>query len=330
VQFYFEFPFCDSHYSSVVQDPDLVHSVRGIVASSTVSPFQLSEQGTGGTYFVLDSEGNRVAVFKPADEEPGSRNNPKEIVSNPLMEPGGGAVREVLAYLLDRDHVAGVPETHLVEDLCHSHWTDFEKRQVPKSGSLQKYVPNFSAAADVGSSLFSVDDVHNVGIFDLRLMNLDRNGENLLAVKDGKNHRLVPIDHSYILPPKIQKPFFEWLYWKQAKEPFSSASLKYIADLDVDRDAAILAEHGLTQEPIKIMKISTIFLKHCAAAGMTLFQIGCLVASEDVSGKSVLESIVDEAGRLSDSNSDADGLDFYEKFLRLIYSFITKSFRKSQ
>jgi len=300
-----------------------VQSVREIAASSA-SPFQLCEQGTGGTYFVLDSQGERVAVFKPKDEEPGSRNNPKqsEVVSPPIMAPGGGAIREALAFLLDHNNLAGVPETYLLKDLCHPFWIDSEKQQIPKTGSIQKYVPNMSVVADVGSSLFSKDDVHNIGIFDLRLLNLDRNGENLLVVKDGKQHRLVPIDHSYILPPKIQKPYFEWLFWKQAKEPFSPVTLKYIAELDVEEDAKLIAKHGIPEECIKIMKVSTIFLKRCAAAGMTLFQIGSLVSSGRENEKSVLESIVDEAERLSD-NAD-DSFDFCSSFENLVDSYLTK------
>jgi hypothetical protein len=325
VQIYFEFPsFCGSHEKAISEpEPALVQSVREIAASSA-SPFQLCEQGTGGTYFVVNAIGERVAVFKPIDEEPGSRNNPKQstTISPPIMEPGGGAIRETLAFQLDRNNLAGVPETYLLNDLCHPFWIDSEKRQTPKTGSIQKYVPNFSVAADVGSSLFTKDDVHNIGIFDLRYLNLDRNGENLLVVKDGKQHRLVPIDHSYILPPKIQKPYFEWLYWKQAKEPFSPETLKYIAELDVERDAKLIANHGLADECTKIMKVSTTFLKRCAAAGLTLFQIGSLVSSgtEDAE-KSVLESLVEEAERLSEVD---DAFEFYSGFGNLVDSYLTK------
>jgi hypothetical protein len=325
VQFYFEFPsLCGSHDKSFGVEPGLVQSVREIAASSA-TPFHLCEQGTGGTYFVVDPLGERVAVFKPIDEEPGSRNNPKQsdVALSPIMPPGGGAIRESLAFLLDHNHLAGVPETYLLKDLCHPFWIDSEKIQTPKTGSVQKYIPNFSVAADVGSSLFSKDDVHNIGIFDLRLLNLDRNGENLLVVKDGKQHRLVPIDHSYVLPTKIQKPFFEWLYWKQAKEPFSPATLKYIEELDIEEDAKLISEHGLPEECIKVMKVSTTFLKRCAAAGMTLFQIGSLVSSESETVKSVLETLVEEAEHVSVQTGN-EGFDLYSSFENLVDSYLTK------
>ena len=62
------------------------------------------------------------AVFKPQDEEPGAASNPRghgagrgdDASLRRGVRPGEGAVREVAAYLLDRDHFAGVPPTALV------------------------------------------------------------------------------------------------------------------------------------------------------------------------------------------------------------------------
>jgi len=303
-------------------EPDLVQTVRKIVSSNR-SVFDLCEQGTGGTYFVKDANDNRIAVFKPDDEEPGSLNNPKNKISppsTPLLAPGGGAVREVVAYLLDRGNRAGVPETHLLSGLQHPKWVDKENELVPKTGSLQKFIPHLSAAADMGSSLFSVDNVHNIGIFDLRFLNLDRNGENLLVVKEGNQHKLIPIDHSYILPPQIQTPFFEWMYWKQAKVPFSPETLKYISEINIEEDARLLSSFGIPPESILTMKICSVLLKKCAAAGYALFQIACLVCSQDES-KSALESIVDDVKAENCASEEA----FFLLFDKLVDSVIVKS-----
>lgn len=61
-----------------------------------------------------------------------------------------------------------------------------------KTGSVQKFIRNDGASSSVGSSLFSVLDVHRIGILDIRLFNMDRNGENLLIVRDGGQYRLIP------------------------------------------------------------------------------------------------------------------------------------------
>lgn len=38
---------------------------------------ELSLEGTGGTYFLQDAARQKVAVFKPSDEEPFAPNNPR-------------------------------------------------------------------------------------------------------------------------------------------------------------------------------------------------------------------------------------------------------------
>jgi len=51
----------------------------------------------------------------------------------------------------------------------------------PKFGSLQTFVENIGDADSFGSSQFSVDDVHRIGVLDIRLCNLDRHLGNLLV-----------------------------------------------------------------------------------------------------------------------------------------------------
>ncbi len=108
---------------------------------------ELAPAGSGGSYFLRDAAGARVAVFKPADEEPDAALNPRRAAGNsggppppspspPTPHalgggggeeggqahpcdragilPGEGAAREVAAFLLDRG-VAGVPPTALVD-----------------------------------------------------------------------------------------------------------------------------------------------------------------------------------------------------------------------
>jgi len=287
---------CPKHIEHVSrQDPALVAAVKNIAANPFA--FELCEQGVGGTYFVKNDSGERIALFKPADEEPGAPGNPKKLAISPILPPGGGAVREVIAFSLDQGR-AGVPPTYLLEGFSHPHWTDTNGEQTAKTGSLQQFVPHYAVMADVGSSLFSVDNVHNIGILDLRLFNLDRNGENLLVVKEDIQFRLVPIDHSYILPSKLQNPFFEWLHWKQTKEPFSPETLNFISEIDIEEDARLLRSFSIPEESIRTMKITTTFLKRGAACGLTLFQIASLVCAND-DEPSALAQVVDRAASLS-------------------------------
>lgn len=92
--------------------------------------------GSGGTYFLHDAHKAKVAVFKPADEEPYAANNPRGYVASTAqvdagsgfglngglddgmragISPGEACIREVAAYLLDHGGFSGVPATTLAE-----------------------------------------------------------------------------------------------------------------------------------------------------------------------------------------------------------------------
>jgi len=289
----------------------LVDLVRNLIGSNP-DAFQLCEEGTGGTYFVKDLAGRRVAVFKPIDEEPGASGNPKKLVLDPILPSGGGAMREVAAFVVDKGR-AGVPETVMLPNVHHRLWPSV------KVGSVQQYVPHVAVAADMGSSLFSTDNVHAIGLLDIRLLNLDRNGENMLVVDEGNNLRLVPIDHSYILPPTIANPVFEWHYWKQSKEPFSKETLKFIESIDIDEDAKTLRKIGLPEECIRTMKVTTLLLKRGAAHNLNLFQIATLMCAGE-GQKSELALVVEKTEVLCANNK----LLFFTVLERLLEDLICR------
>lgn len=260
-------------------EPSLVARARAALAN--IVP-ELSTGGMSGAYFLHDEHGHRIAVFKPSDEEYGAENAPKRRASTPLLPPGGGAQREVAAFRLDTSVVgfedcrAGVPATYWADDFHHAVFVGGET--VSKSGSLQAYVHNEGESHVMSSSRFSVDDVHRIGVLDMRLLNMDRNGENLLVQRNGDAFRLVPIDHAYTLPADLGQAYFEWLHWKQAKVPFTPRMLSYIAAIDIDADARLLRSLGLDEAAVRTMTLSTALLKAGATRGMTLFEIASLAS----------------------------------------------------
>jgi hypothetical protein len=246
---------------------------------------KLVAEGEGGTYFVHDSTGAAIGVFKPTDEDPQAANNPKrknvdddddgeKNRTRQSIPANETAVREAAAYALDRGY-AGVPPTFLVE-ARHASFGD-----EPKLGSLQQFASNECASWDVGPAAFSVADVHRIGMFDIRTFNTDRHGGNLLCRKaaqpQGKvQYDLVPIDHAYCFPTALGEANWEWLYWPQAKVPFSDDELRYIDAIDVEADLALLARLGLGREALRVYRTTTTFLKRGAAAGLTLYELGKL------------------------------------------------------
>mmetsp|Transcript_15080 Transcript_15080/g.38335 ORF Transcript_15080/g.38335 Transcript_15080/m.38335 type:complete len:528 (+) Transcript_15080:272-1855(+) len=158
----------------------------------------LASAGTGGAYFLLGPAGNKVAVFKPEDEEPNAHNNPRGFDTNPNGEglrkgtlPGEGASREYAAFLLDHGNFAGVPATTMV---CLKQTSNRKYASVDwhgmhgKRGSLQVFVSCESDCEEMGVSQFECNEVHKIAILDMRLANTDRNGSNVL-VNNGMWHK---------------------------------------------------------------------------------------------------------------------------------------------
>lgn len=277
-----------------------------------------STEGSGGAYFMQDSSGKKyISLFKPIDEEPMALNNPTGLPLSTNGEGlkkgtrvGEGAFREVAAYILDHPRVkpdtksgfAGVPPTIMVKCL-HEAFTysgDFEySPKNIKIGSLQMFIKNCGSCEEMGPSVFPVEEVHKISVLDIRLANADRHAGNILVTKDGEEGRivLIPIDHGYCLPETFEDCTFDWLYWAQAREPYSQATMEYINSLDAEGDLELLKFHGW-EVPVacaRIFRISTMLLKKGVTRGMSPYTIGSIMCRETLKKESIIEQVVREA-----------------------------------
>ncbi|KAL3622244.1 Phosphatidylinositol 4-kinase gamma 4 [Castilleja foliolosa] len=275
-----------------------------------------SSEGTGGAYFMSDESGTKyVSVFKPIDEEPMAVNNPRGL---PLSEDGEGlkkgtrvgegAIRECAVYLLDHPKsgrrsffgdisgFAGVPPTVYVRCL-HGGFNHPDGVSV-KSGSLQMFMENSGSCEDMGPGAFPVGEVHKIAVLDIRMANADRHAGNILVSKgeDGQTV-LLPIDHGYCLPYSFEDCTFDWLYWPQARQPFSAETIEYIKSMDAEEDIALLKFYGwdVPFECACVLRISTMLLKKGAEKGLTPCAIGNIMCRPTVRKQSVIEEIVQEA-----------------------------------
>ncbi|KAK3037326.1 hypothetical protein RJ639_032088 [Escallonia herrerae] len=225
---------------------------------------------------------------------------------------------------------AGVPTTVLVECL-HRGFNHPESVKV-KIGSLQMFMENNGSCEDMGFSAFPVEEVHKISVLDIRMANADRHAGNILLSKgeDGQAV-LIPIDHGYCLPESVshlnsllllliaetmcpgrschqatqglkgprvfEDCTFEWLYWPQARQPYSPETAEYIESLDAEEDIALLNFYGwdLPLESARILRISTMLLKKGVEKGLTPFAIGSIMCRETLNKESVIEEIVREA-----------------------------------
>lgn len=290
-----------------------------------------SMEGTGGAYFMQDSFGQKyISVFKPIDEEPMAINNPNGL---PMSENGEGlkkgtkvgegAFREVAAYLLDHpktrrrcptfygiaEGFAGVPPTVMVK--CLNTGFNHASNVSKKIGSLQMFVENEGSCEDMGPGSFPVNEVHKISVLDIRLANADRHAGNILLSKEGDRGQpvLIPIDHGYCLPESFEDCTFDWLYWPQARQPYSPETIDYIRSLDAEEDIALLKFHGwdLPLKCARVLRISTMLLKKGVKRGLTPFAIGSIMCRETLNRWSTIEEIVQEAEEslLPDSSESA-------------------------
>ncbi|XP_062193536.1 phosphatidylinositol 4-kinase gamma 7-like [Phragmites australis] len=294
---------CSSPSSRMKQlAKDVVKAIRNGVDPVAVN------SGMGGAYYFKNIWGERVAIVKPTDEEPFAPNNPKGFVGKALGQPGlkrsvrigETGFREVAAYLLDYNHFANVPPTMLVKIThtvfnvndcvgCKTKVFGNKSEAVSKIASLQQFITHDFDASDHGTSSFPVSAVHRIGILDVRIFNTDRHAGNLLVRKlgpgadnFGEQTELIPIDHGLCLPECLEDPYFEWIHWPQASVPFSEEELEYIAKLDPVKDAEMLRmELPMIREAcLRVLVLSTTFLKEAAGFGLSLSEIGEMMSRQ--------------------------------------------------
>ena len=228
----------------------LVQRARRALALGFKPEFIL--EGSGGTYFLHDARKIKIAVFKPADEEPYAQNNPRGYLQpageNMFLRegvvPGEACIREVAAFMMDHGGFSTVPMTTLVEArhpafntngsrlkvseggaAIGSHSLSRGARSTPalvkKVGSFQEFVRTECSMDDMSPSMISVDEVHKIAILDIRLMNADRNSANLLCRRRQDNSiQLIPIDHGFCLRSVADVSWMDWCWldWPQMKE----------------------------------------------------------------------------------------------------------------
>jgi hypothetical protein len=249
-------------------------------------------------------------------------------------------MRELAAYFMDRQNFAGVPPTFFLYDVRSKGFatedgtSPFESglTNTDKFGSLQAFVENDGESSSFGSNAFVVEDVHRIGTLDVRLFNLDRNGENMLVRKQDGQFRLIPIDHTYSLPPvsSLDGAYFEWQYWPQAKKPFSEATKEYVASINIEQDVQLLRSLRIPEESIVTMVVSTMLLQEAVSAGWTLFDIACVMSrSAPLTNPSKFEELLSSCTCNTKEGVPSLSPAFLETYSEALKSFVTPKIEQS-
>jgi hypothetical protein len=239
--------------------------------------------GINGSYILRNRKKERIGIFKPREQEAGSKDNPSgysdfDSEKRFGVTPGEGYLRERLAYLLDKkEHFSSVPMTKIAKiekyHFSYSSKDDF-------CGSFQKWIPNAREADEcVWGFNAKASEIQKIAILDVRTLNCDRHLGNLLVDSDLK---MYPIDHGYTLPGKAKHLRFEWVDFETSKSPFTKESLEYIARLDPKEDARRIRKTmpNVAESTLKRLKVSTFLLQLAAAKGLSPYQIAKLMTKE--------------------------------------------------
>jgi len=242
---------------------------------------QLIISGDGGAYLIRGEDNGFLGIFKPFDEDPFSARNPKHLNAAATHlhshRPGETAYKEVAAYLLDHQRKAGVPLTVLVK-IYGPRWGS-----QGKLGSLQRYESHDHDSWELGPSSYEKNDVHQIAMLDLRLINTDRHGGNILVRRSNNEEgrsklKLIPIDHGFCLPSSQPKDlWFEWMSWPQAKQPLDVNMQRYLLNLDLEEDLLILRGLGLREEILENMLLCSAFVQQGVLRNFTPLKIAKII-----------------------------------------------------
>jgi hypothetical protein len=210
----------------------------------------------------------------------------------------------------------------------------------PRAGMIQQYLDHAETADEdeFGRrtiNRLAVAEVHKIATLDLRLLNCDRHGGNLLLDFAGaavspsavasasatggppasppgslsppapsSPPRLVPIDHELCLPhwrTHLGDVTFCWASWPQAKEPFGEAALAYVRALDMGRDLLLLRDLGIAEASVASYRIGCALLVAGARRGLAPIDLA------DVALRDPRFDYDDRIGPLARGAGDAGG-----------------------
>jgi len=163
---------------------------------------------------------------------------------------------------------------------------------VGKLGSLHYFIPHLHDSWELSASFYSQSDFQRIAVLDLRLLNTDRHGGNILVLKEKDQNgalKLVPIDHAFCLPDSIEvcgdHLWFEWMSWPQAKQPLLPETLSYIKNINLEADSKTLRALGIGEDAIYTMMWCSSLLQFTLLTGHTLYETAEIIRYRARCGK---------------------------------------------
>jgi hypothetical protein len=175
-------------------------------------------------------------------------------------------------------------------------------------GSVQKVIPNSGDISELSIENLSAFQVQKIALFDMRILNADRNEGNILFRKTKDEIELIPVDHGMCLGTKlkIRESEVVWMNYPQIHLPLDPRLVKYIKALKPKETVQRLTKKlDLPKDVLDLVRISETFLKMCVKRKMTIFEMAQLFYRKEEK-KSVLEKIVESIDFMCQESTKRD------------------------
>lgn len=208
-------------------------------------------------YFAsLNDSGHRIMVFKPQIEVEAPKKAPPPFAS--LIPKDQKVNRQIASFLIDRKN-----EGKMNVPLSAVGFSENEG-----AGSVQIYKKNNGPLENLGGSAIvqiPADKLQLLTIHRGRLYDLDCHlGNVLYKAKTDDDVVLIPIDFDFTLPEikkrgDIEKCMLKmgWRFFPQMNLPFSKTTRNYLKQIDLDAEINILIRLGISENAIRLFKITT-------------------------------------------------------------------------
>lgn len=210
-----------------------------------------TKTGVNGSFFLCDSLGKRIAIFKPMNMEAGGRKNHRLDAAHNVqfrnsILPGQGAGNEVLAYALDHQALGGryeIPKTILV---CLSH-AAFEGQEL---GSAQQFISNARALSELSPEERARIPETEWAKLNFRLISgsTDAHLGNILYCDATQKLYLIDSGDDFVGEDGECQYYNPWTVEPRCNTPLSTSESSFLEHLDAGKIMQVFEQQALANE----------------------------------------------------------------------------------
>lgn len=210
-----------------------------------------TKSGVNGSFFLCDSRGQRVAIFKPMNMEAGAKKNHRldhahNVQFRKSILPGQGAGNEVLASALDSKAFQqryGIPKTTLIR-LAHPA---FEGEEL---GSVQQFIPNSCSLSSMTSQQRARIPQHEWEKLNFRLISgsTDAHLGNMLYCENTQKLHLIDSGDDFVGEEGECQYYNPWAAEHRCTQKMSQTEYSFLTNLNVQNVMKVFEEQALINE----------------------------------------------------------------------------------